>query len=176
MIQYLAAEGGIALLEVNPGLSIWTGVTFLVVLLLLHRFGWKKIVGALDARAQKVQDDIDRAEQLKKEAEAKLEEYMTKLNGLREESQELLAEARKDSEIMRDEILEAARSEADDIRARARREVDLAVDSALEKIHEEAANLSVEIASKILGSALKPEDHSRLIQETIDSVKSSRGS
>lgn len=175
MIEYLAAEGGIALLEVNPGLSIWTGVTFLLVLLLLHKFGWKKITEALDARAQKVHDNIDRAEQLKKEAEEKLEEYMTKLNGLRQESQELLAEARKDSEVMRNEILESARNEADEIRARARREVDLAIDAALEKIHSEAAGLSIEIASKILGSALKPEDHSRLIQETIDSVKSARG-
>jgi len=82
MLQYLA-EGGIALLDVNPGLMIWTTITFFIVFFVLRSLAWKPISQSLDARADRIHADLDRAENLKKEAEAKFEEYMQKLNSLR---------------------------------------------------------------------------------------------
>ncbi|HMY44659.1 MAG TPA: ATP F0F1 synthase subunit B, partial [Leptospiraceae bacterium] len=59
---FIASEGGLSLLSVNPGLAIWTTLTFLLVLGVLHRFAWQPIIQALDERAGKIQSDLDRAE------------------------------------------------------------------------------------------------------------------
>ena len=74
MLEFIAAEGGISLLEVNPGLAIWTTVTFLLVLFILQKFAWKPITSALDERANKIHEDLDRAERIRTDAESKLEE------------------------------------------------------------------------------------------------------
>lgn len=171
MLEFLAAQGGISLLDVNPGLAIWTTVTFLLVLFILQRFAWKPITSALDERAKKIHDDLDRAENIRKDAEAKLEEYMDKLNGLKEEGQEIIAEARKDAESLRNEILDTARKEAEQIRERSRKEIDLAMDSALDKLHKDVTSLSVQIASQILGKTLSESDHKDLIEQSIKSVQ-----
>ncbi|MBI3396448.1 MAG: ATP F0F1 synthase subunit B, partial [Spirochaetia bacterium] len=112
LLDYLASGDTIALLDVNPGLVIWTTVTFTIVLLVLKRYAWKPITSALDARAEKIHADIERAETLKNEAEKKLEEHTSKVNALREESKQILAEARTDAERLKQEILESARREA----------------------------------------------------------------
>lgn len=172
MLEFLAAQGGISLLEVNPGLAIWTTVTFLLVLFILQKFAWKKITSSLDDRANKIHDDLDRAETIRKDAEAKLEEYMDKLNGLKEEGQEIIAEARKDAEALRNEILETSRKEAEQIRERSRKEIDLAMDAALDKLHKDVTTLSVQIASQILGKTLSEQDHKELVEKSIKSVQS----
>ncbi|MBU43776.1 MAG: ATP synthase F0 subunit B [Spirochaetaceae bacterium] len=172
MLEFIAAEGGISLLEVNPGLAIWTTVTFLLVLFILQKFAWKPITSALDERANKIHEDLDRAERIRTDAESKLEEYMEKLNGLKEEGQDIIAEARKDAEGLRNEILETARQEAEQIRERSRKEIDLAMDAALDKLHKDVTGLSVQIASQILGKTLSEQDHKELVEQSIKSIKS----
>ncbi len=171
-LEYLAGEGGIDLLGVNPGLVFWTVITFTLVLIVLRVFAWKPIANALDARAQKIHDDIDRAESVRAEAEQKLDEYMGKLNASRQEGQDIIAEARKDAENLKNEIMEEARKEAEALKARGLRDVQLAMDKALEEYHKNITDLSVSIAGQILNKTLKPEDHKQLISDSIESFKS----
>ena len=171
MIEYLAGEGGIALLDVNPGLVIWTTITFLVVFVVLRVFAWKPIAGALDARAEKIHADLDRAEEVKRDAETKLEEYLQKLDGLRQEGQEIIAEGRKDAEELKQKILDEARQEAEEIKARGLRDIQLAMDKALERYHQDITNMSISVAGQILGKELSAADHERLIREAIENVK-----
>jgi len=171
MLQYLA-EGGIALLDVNPGLMIWTTITFFIVFFVLRSLAWKPISQSLDARADRIHADLDRAENLKKEAEAKFEEYMQKLNSLRQEGQEIIGEARKDADRLKDEILDAARKEAESVKARGIKEIELARDAALEQLHVQVVNLSTSIAGQLLGKTLNPEDHKRFITDSIQKIRS----
>jgi len=171
MLEYLAKEGGLALLDADPGLIIWTFIVFGIVLLILWRFAWNPIAQALDERARKIHDDIGRAETLREEAEAKLNEYMEKLNGLRAEGQEIVAEARKDAEHLKQDILADARKEAEAVKERAMREVRLARDQALEDIHQQVTEISISVASQILERNLNEKDQSKMIREMIDQVK-----
>jgi F-type H+-transporting ATPase subunit b len=172
LLEFLAEGGGIAILDVNPGLVIWTFIIFFIVMFILRKFAWNPIAEALDARAQKIHDDIDRADGLRKEAEQKLEEYLQKLNGLRAEGQEIVTEARKDAEDLKNEILSSARKEAEELKNRALREVSLARDSALDDIHRQVTELSIAVAGQILERSLKPEDHQKMISDTITKIKS----
>ncbi len=172
MLEFLAEGGGIALLDVNPGLVIWTFIIFGLVVFILRKFAWNPIANALDSRAQKIHEDIDRAEKLRKDAEARLNEYLDKLNGLREEGQEIVAEARKDADALKSEILGAAKKEAEELKNRALREVNLAREHALEDISRQVTELSIAVAAQILERDLKAEDHQKIINETVQKMRS----
>lgn len=172
VIEYLASEGGIALLDVNPGLAIWTTITFLVVFLILKYFAWGPIAQALDSRAEKIHTDIERAEAIRKEAEGRLADYMARLDGLQAEGQKIVADARKDAEKLKEEILEAARKEAETQREKGVHEVRMAADQALDRLHKEVASLSVAIAGQILGKTLKADEHKQLIEDSLAKLKS----
>lgn len=172
ILQYLASEGGIALLDVNPGLIIWTTLTFLIVFVALKYLAWGPIAQALDARADKIHSDLDRADSIRKEAEQKLNEYMSKLEGLRAEGQEIVNSGRKDAERMKHEILESARKESEELKQRSLKELELAKDKALDELHRQVVDLSVAIAGQILGKTLSQEDHKKFIEESISKIRS----
>jgi len=171
-LNYLAAEGGISLLDVNPGLMIWTLITFLLVFFVLKWKAWTPIADALDERSNKIHSDIDRAEKIKNEAETKLNEYLKQLEGLKEEGYQIITEAKKDAEAVKDEILESAKKEAAAIKQRGIRDAKLAVDQAIEDIHREVANLSILVAGQILGKTMSADDHKKIISETIEKFRS----
>ena len=171
MLEYLAEEGGVALLDVEPGLLIWTLIIFGIVMFVLRTFAWKPIIQALDDRAGKIHEDIDRAEGIRKDAETRLKEYMDKLNGLREEGQEIIAEARRDAEDLKAEILNTAREEAEAVKNRGIRDIQLAKDKALEDYHRQVTELAMSIAAQVLGRAVKPDEHEELIKEAVKGVR-----
>ncbi len=174
IIEYLASEGGgISLLDVNPGLAIWTTVIFGIVFLILKFFAWGPIARALDARAEKIHTDIDRADSIRKEAEDRLADYMAKIENLNVDAERIVAAARKEAGRVKEELLEAARKEAEAQREKGVREVNVAAQQALDRLHQEVATLSVSIAGQILGRSISTEDHRELIQATLDQLKSS---
>ncbi len=172
MLQYLAGGGGIALLDVNPGLLIWTTITFFIVFFMLRFFAWKPIAQAIDARADRIHADLERAESIRKEAEAKYEEYLQKLNSLRQEGHDIVQEAKKDAEKLRQEILDTARKEAEAARLRGVREIQLAKDTALEQLHQEVVNLSIAVAGQLIGRNLNAEDHKRFVTDSVKKIRS----
>lgn len=172
LFDYLAGEGGLALLDMNPGLVIWTFIAFAIVLLILAKFAWGPIVKALDERADRIRGDIDRAEKLKIEAETKLQEYMDKLDGLREEGYQIVNEANDDAKKLKDKIMAEAKQEAEDLKNRALREVGLARDEALETIHKTVADVATVVAGKIIEKNLGDDDYSKLVNDTLSEVGS----
>ena len=172
LVDYLAKAEGIALLDVNPGLVLWTFIIFGIVLLLLHRFAWAPIAAALDVRANKIHGDIERAEKLKNEAEEKLGGYLKKLDSLKEEGSHMLAESRKQAERQKEEILSTAKKEADTLIERGKKEVLHAKDQALAEVHEQIVSFAIAVAGQILERELKPEDHKKLTLQAIEKLQS----
>ena len=82
------------LLKVDPGLLLWTIITFVVLLLILWKAAWKPIVEALDSRAEKVRGDIDNAEKARQEAEKILEEHRQLMNNAKAEAGEIISKGK----------------------------------------------------------------------------------
>ena len=91
---YLAAGG---LLDANPGLLVWTIITFLVVVFILRAFAWNPILHALDERAEKIHGDIEKADKIRKEAEELLATYNAKITAARDEALAIVSEANSDA-------------------------------------------------------------------------------
>ena len=155
------------LLSADPGLIVWTIVTFLLLLGILWKFAWNPILGALDAREQAIQKTIDDAERLQAEAEAVLQEHQKRLAEARADGNRILEEARQAGEHMKQDILEKARSESEKVLERAHRQLELETEQAIQTIRAQSADLALKVAEKVLERSLTDADHRRLADEAI---------
>lgn len=159
------------LLKVDPGLLLWTVITFIVLLFILWKAAWKPIVKALDARAEKVRSDIETADNSRREAEKLLAEHKELMAGAREEAAKIVALSREEAEKLKASIIEKANAEAQEMTSRAKKEIGLAKDNALADLKKEIVVLSTEIASKIIERNLAPEDQSSLVKEALNKIE-----
>lgn len=159
------------LLKVEPGLLLWTIITFTVLVLILWKAAWKPIVEALDARAEKVRSDIENADRSRQEAEKLLAQHRELMNNAKTEAANIIADGRAEAEKMKNDIVNKATTEAKDLSDRARKEIDLAKDKALAEIKAEIVVLSTDIAAKIINKNLKAEDQKALVEETLNKVR-----
>ncbi len=88
-ILAFAPEGGGSLIDVNPGLIIWTVITFVILLFVLKKVAWKPILTALDQREASIRESIERAEQAKDEAQKILDENNANLAKAEDESKKI---------------------------------------------------------------------------------------
>jgi F-type H+-transporting ATPase subunit b len=159
------------LVQPDPGLYIWTIVTFLVLLALLAKFAWRPLLDALESRQATIRKSLDDAREAKQELERLHAQSSSILAEARREAETILARTRTDADRFRDELKEKARAEAASIVKNAERQIELETAKAVRQIRAEAVDLSVAIASKLLQRNVTPEDNERLINETLSRLQ-----
>jgi F-type H+-transporting ATPase subunit b len=162
------------LVQLDPGLFIWTIVTFLVLLTLLAKFAWGPLLAALETRQNAIRKSLDDAQQAKVELERLNVESGHIIQRARAEAEAIISQSRVDGDRLREEIRAKARTEADHIVKNAERQIQLETSRALEQLRHEAVDLSVMIASKILQRNVSKADNERLIDDAIKQVESRR--
>jgi F-type H+-transporting ATPase subunit b len=162
------------LVQPDPGLYIWTIVTFLVLLALLAKFAWKPLLEALDNRQQSIRKALDDARKAKQELEGIHADSARRRARARAEAAEIVSRSRSDADRFREEMKEKARAEAATLMRNAERSIELETSRALQQIRLEAVDLSVGIASKILQRNVSKEDNERLIEETFRQLEATR--
>jgi F-type H+-transporting ATPase subunit b len=155
------------LVQPDPGLYIWTIVTFLVLLALLARFAWRPLLDALEQRQQTIRKSLDDARQAKEELQRLQAESARILAEARNEAAGILASTRADAARFADEMKQKARGDADAIVRNAQREIDAQTARAVQSIRREAIDLSVAVATKILRRDVSQADNERLVDDTI---------
>ena len=158
------------LVRVDPGLFIWTIVTFLILLFLLRRFAWGPLLAALDRRQQTIAAAVDDARKTKEELERVQHESTQVLNEARREAESILSRARSDAERFREELRTKAAAEAAAVTRNAERQIQQETARAIGQLRQEAIDLSVAIASKLLRRTVTREDNERLIQDVIEKL------
>jgi len=162
------------LVQPDPGLYIWTILTFLILLGLLAKFAWKPLIEALDNRQQSIRKALDDARKAKQDLEGIHAESAKLLAQARNEAAEIVSRSRSDADRFREEMKEKARTEATTMLRNAERQIELETTRALQQIRQEAVDLSVGIASKILQRNVSREDNERLIEETFKQLEATR--
>ena len=159
------------LVQPDPGLFIWTILTFLVLLGLLAKFAWRPLLQALESRQESIRQSLDDARQAKQDLERLHQESAQIIRQARVEADGIITRSRADAERLREEMKQKARAEADTIVKSAERQIQLETTRALQQIRTEAVDLSVMIASKIIQRNLSKEDNERLIDEALRQVQ-----
>jgi F-type H+-transporting ATPase subunit b len=155
------------LVQPDPGLFIWTIITFLVLLTLLAKFAWKPLLEALEARQETIRRSLDDAAKAKVELERLNQQSAELIRQARIEGDAIISASRADAERLREELRQKARGEAEGILKNAERQIQLETARALQQIRHEAADLSVAIASKLIQRNLSKEDNEKLIDEAL---------
>jgi len=156
--------------KLDPGLFIWSVITFLILLAALYKFAFNPLMRMQKARQDSIHQAITEAESLRDEAHELLANYKQQLAQAREEATAILDRARKTSEATKAEVVEEARKQAEDTLTKARLQIERDTNQALQRIREEVADLTVAATEKVTRKSLSQEDQLRLIQEAINEI------
>jgi F-type H+-transporting ATPase subunit b len=162
------------LVQVDPGLFIWTILTFLVLLTALAKFAWGPLLQALDSRQRLIRQSLDDAQKATEELQRLKQESAHVIRDARVEADAIITRSRADADRVREDMKQKARAEADAIVRSAERQIQLETTRALQQIRQEAGDLSVMIASKIIQRNLSKEDNERLIDEALKQMEGPR--
>ena len=144
--------------------------SFLLLVFLVKKFAWGNIVGILDQRAQKISEDIDSAEAARKKAEDLAQKREEALAGSREEAAAIVETAKETAEKNKASILADTTEEVSRLKQKANQEIAQSKADALKSIKGDVADLSIDLASKIIGQTLDKEAQSQLIDNYIDKL------
>jgi F-type H+-transporting ATPase subunit b len=170
------AEGGEpSLLAGDVGNVFWTILIFVLVLVVLGKYAWGPILKTLQARESFIHEALAKAKADRDAAEGRLREYEERLVTARAEATAIVEEGRRDAEAVKRKIEEEAKHASDQAIERARREIQLATAAATKDLYQLSAKLATDLAARVIGRELTPQDHDRLIAEAIDGIKSSPG-
>lgn len=148
----------------------WTWIIFGLVFLVLRKFAFKPLREQLEARENRIQETIDKADQVKAEAEALLDRHRELMDRARADAQEVINQGREAAEAVRKEALAAGQGETQLLLDRARKEIDLQTRKAVDEIRRETVNLTILAASQVLERSLEDDDHRRLTAQVIDEM------
>jgi F-type H+-transporting ATPase subunit b len=156
-----------ALIQVTPGLMIWTVLCFLITLWVLKRYAFGPIQKTIDERRERIREAIEEADKAREEARGLLEEHRKLIGRAKSDAEEILAEARKVAEANERRMREETEADRQRRLDETRRQIEAETRRALEQIRAEVADLSLLAATKVTRKALDDEDHRRLIEEAV---------
>jgi F-type H+-transporting ATPase subunit b len=160
------------LMELNPGLTLWTAITFLVLILVLAKFAFGPIVKMLDERERTIREAISQAQKERAEAERMLAEQKEALARAQREAAELASRSQAEMEAFRAELAAKARKEADELVASARRQIQEEQAKAVAEIRGQAVDLAIAAATKLIQSSLDEKAQRKLVEEYIAEIPS----
>lgn len=162
------------LVQPDPGLFIWTILTFLVLLAVLAKFAWRPLLKALEARQEAISKSLEDADRAKEELARLQSESAKIIQQARVDADSILTKTRSDAERLREELKAKAKEEADSMIRNAEQQIHMQTRQAVEQIRHEVADLAVTIASKLLERNLAKDDNDRLIRETLQKIELSK--
>ncbi len=145
-------------------------IAFIIIWVILAKLVWPSVLEMMEKRQQKIQDDLDAAERSKIEAAEEAKNYEAKILDAHHEADAIVAKAKKEAEEVRTAVLAKAQREAADIIAKAHGAVDSERHKAMIELSSSVVDLSVEIASKIIGNDLSVEEQRKLAEKYLAEV------
>ena len=161
----------------EPAIShwLWTWILFGIVFFILAKFAWKPLREQLEARENRIRETVEKADQVKNEAEALLDKHREMMDRAKADAQEIINEGREAGERVRNDVADAGKKEAEEFVERAKKEIVLETKKALDEIRRETVDLSLLAAGRILEHSIDDEDNRKLANEVVDELGSLKG-
>lgn len=158
---------GIGALGINlPGLLAQI-IGFAVLLVIMRMVAYKPILGMMDQRSQRIREGLEAAEKMKEQAAQADVTVQKRLEEARQEGQGFIGQAQQIANRIQEEARQQAQAEGESLLARARNEIALERDEAISQIRREFADLTIAAAEKVIGQSLDKKSHERLIEEVL---------
>ena len=158
------------LIQVTPGLMIWTIICFAITFFVLRKYTFGPIQQMIDARREKIEQAIAEADNARQEARKMLEEHKQLIGQAKSEAEEILSEARRVGDAQRERVRQETEEDRQRRLEETRRQIEQATHQALGQIREEVGKLSLLAAEKITRKSLTGSDQQRLIDEALAEI------
>ena len=157
-------------------LGIFTLGVFFLLMIVLGKFAWGPMMSGLDKREAGLRKLHDDAEAARLESNKALAEVQARLAKTNDEIRAMLDEARRDAQVVKDQMRADSAADAQAERERVRREIETARDQALQDIYQQSVMLAALVSTKAIKRELTPADHTRLLDEALVDLKANLGS
>jgi F-type H+-transporting ATPase subunit b len=155
------------IMDLNPGLSLWTAITFLVLIVVLSKVAWGPIVKMLDERERTIRDAIEQAKKERAEAERMLAEQKESLQKAQRDAAELAKRSQAEVESLRQELTARARKEADELVASARAQILEEKSKAVAELRGQVADMTIAVAKRLIPQVVDEKAHRALVEEYV---------
>ena len=159
------------LVQLDPGLFVWTIITFLILLGLLSKFAWKPLLHALEKRENEIAKSLKDAEKARKELDRLTSEGDEIIAKARSEAQAIVGEGKKAADQLKESTLSKAKETAAANLDDAKEQIKMEKEKAIAEIKGEVVGLSLSIAEKLVKKNLNEEDNKSLINESLKNIK-----
>jgi F-type H+-transporting ATPase subunit b len=159
-----------SLIDVVPGLMVWTIVTFLIVLWVLRKFAFGRIQGMIDQRRDRIREALDEADKAREEARELRELVRRERDEAKVERERILDESRRQAQVQLDQARAAADTDLKERLEKNREELEAENARLREQIRRDVVELTLLAAEKVTGKVLDADDQRRLIDETVAEV------
>jgi len=155
------------ILNIEPGSILWTIVSFLIVVWLIGKFGWKPLLKGLKSREDSIRGDLEQAKSEREQAAKLLEDYKQTMAGARKEAAEVIQMAQDEAGKVREQGEAETRASTQQMIEKARLDIARESDAAKADLNRYVAELTARAASKLLGRTISAKDHEQLILDAL---------
>ena len=170
-IAIISAGNTNPLVLLDPGLFIWTIITFIVLLMVLGKFAWGPLLKALDDRESKIRKSLDDADKARIELEQMSAESEEMISKARSDAQEIRVEAKNSAEKLKSEIKLQAENDAKKLHENAQKQIKVEKEKVISEIRKEVVALTVSISEKIIKRNLMTDDNKLFIEDSLKKLK-----
>ncbi len=156
-----------SLIDVVPGLMIWTLISFAITFFVLRRYAFGPIQRIIEERRQRIRESIEEAERARTEARRLVEEHRQLIGQARGQAEQILSEARRVADAQRERVKEEVEADRERRLEETRRQIEGETQRALQQIRAEVADLALVAAEKVTAGALDARSHRQLIEDAV---------
>ena len=164
------AEGGANPFAGKIFQAITAAVVFLILFYLLKTKAWGPILSGLQDREAKIKADLEAAEKASRDAKQTLEDYRKQVANAQAEARQIIDKGKSDAEKVAAQLRSEVESEVATMRQRAAADIDAAKTQALNEIYAKVADLSTEIAGRILRREINANDQQQIVRESLNEL------
>lgn len=147
-------------------------IAFLILVVILGKFGWPLFEGMLEKREATIAEALKKSEESRIESERVLEEYKKELAEAKAQAAKIVADAKQTGEAAKAEITNQAQSEASAMIEKARVAIEAEKKAAMAELQGSIADISVSVASRLVGEDLSDDEHRRIIERYVNEAGS----
>jgi len=155
----------------NTGLTLWTIVTFLVLLFVLKWQAWGPLMDALDARAKNIEASLSKAEEVSAQAEQQAAKNEEILQAARKEAQDIVAQSRDAGEKLKHKLEEDGKTQYNNMLEKATEQIEVEKQKALNDIKKTVVDIALKASEKVIKRSLTDEDNKKIIEQTVEEFK-----
>jgi len=155
----------------NTGLTLWTIVTFLVLLFVLKWKAWGPLMEALDARSKQIEESLSKAEKVTADAEQQAAKNEEVLQAARKEAQDIVAQAREAGDKLKHKMETDGKEQYDGMLEKAKEQIDMEKQKALNEIKTTVVDIALKASEKVIKRNLNDEDNKKIVEDTVEEFK-----